>query len=148
MGRIRSTTQPDKAPVYAIAPEITSVLSNWGRWAAVRVGRASTSPLGRIALRGARWDSAAPTSSSSPTDNEQAWLAERTICGPMFSPRFRALLTEHYVLARPTWLTCDSLHIARAGWDHEHWRAALHFWQRFKAHTAAEGVDNDIQACS
>lgn len=142
MGRIRSTNTQDTSPVFAIAPETTAVLSNWGRWAAVRVGRAQTSPLGRVALRGNRWDSAAPTVSTT-TNTDQAYNAERAICGPMFSPRYRALLTEHYVLARPTWLTCDSLHIPRLGWDREHWRAAEHFWGRYTAHLEmlAQGVD-------
>lgn len=61
-----------------------------------------------------------------------AWRAEKTVCNPEFSPRFRALLTAHYVFKQPTQTTCRALGIHWAAYDHELWRAALFFWTRYQ----------------
>lgn len=63
---------------------------------------------------------------------DDAWRAEKTVCNPEFSPRFRALLTAHYVFKQPTPSTCRALGIHWAAYDHELWRAALFFWTRYQ----------------
>lgn len=135
MGRIRSSLKPE-AVAFAIEPEVASLLGNWGRWAARRADTGhNSSPLGRVALRGNRWDSV-PQGSGQAPDQGQAWEVERTVCLPAFSPRWRALLTMHYVHGKPGWAICDGLHILRGAWDREHARAAGYFWELHQARLA------------
>ena len=136
MGRIRSSNSEAAQPVqaYAIAPEVDRVLANWGQWAAVRVGvRRQAQGVFRLAGRGTR---SAPT--VGPMVNvDEAWRAEKTVCNPNFSPRFRAVLTAHYVSRSTKAIICRDLCIHWAGYDHELWRAATFFWNRYLVVSAA-----------
>lgn len=131
MGKIRSSLKPEPPAslAYLIEPHIDGALCNWGRWAAVREGRSQhANAMFRQALRGTRWEPS--TTSLTPPDVDAAWRVEQTVCNPMFSPRFRTLLTEHYVHRRREHATCDLLWINRKAYDAELWKAATYFWER------------------
>ncbi len=120
MGKIRVWRAAEPVQVKAwhqIEPEVQADLVNWGRWAALRIG-----------LSHARRHAAA-------VRVDRAWDVERTVCNPMFSPRFRELLTMHYVRGH------DSISIARAlsmhhqEFERELWRSARYFCDRFGRET-------------
>jgi hypothetical protein len=146
MGKIRSTRQEaadQQAPVYAVAPEIEGVLVNWGRWAAVRVGggrKARVNPLFREALRGHRWAPSQATHQPQ-VDVDQAWAVEQVVCDVEFSPRFRELLKQHYVLQAPPGLVCKLLHVIPRAYGHELWRSSNYFWARF---TSAQSLGREV----
>lgn len=133
MGRIRSTISEAAAPpsqVFAIAPEVERVLANWGQWVAVRVGvRRQAQGVFRLAGRGTR---SCAVVMAPDVNVDEAWRAEKTVCNPNFSPRFRAVLTAHYVTRESKASTCRLLGIHWAAYDQEHWRAATFFWNRFQ----------------
>ncbi len=66
----------------------------------------------------------------SSVDVDSAWRVEQTICDPMFSPRFRTLLVEHYAHQRHQRDTCKLLFIAWAGYEAELFKAAMYCWDR------------------
>lgn len=115
---------------YAIPAEVDTTLSNWGRWAAGREGRASRHINQQFtrALRGNRWQPPAPAQLALNVDS--AWRVEQTVCDPVFSPRFRTLLVEHYAHQRHQRDTCKLLFIAWAGYEAELFKAAMYCWER------------------
>jgi len=136
MGRIRSSGSEavQQEAAYAIAPETDRVLSNWGQWAAVRVGvRRQAQGVFRMAGRGTR----SGPSTTTLINVDEAWRAEKVVCNPGFSPRFRSMLTAHYVTREPKASTCRLLGIHWAGYDYEVWKASVFFWNRFM-HTLAD----------
>lgn len=137
MGRIRSTAG-DAMPadtVHVIDREVDAVLANWGAWAGARIGVSrQAQAMFRMASGGAR----ATAASASAGDVEQAWRVEKVVCNPAFSPRFRAVLMAHYVLHRSKSTTCRDLGLHWAAYDHEVWRAAVYFWDRYVKQLAAE----------
>lgn len=138
MGRIRSSRSDEAATASAAAaaalcaidPEIDAVLANWGLWASARTGvRKQASATFRMAGRGTRGGVVAVAAL---VNIDDAWHAEKTVCNPNFSPRFRALLTAHYVYRQSAQTTCRALGIHWSAYDHELWRAALFFWHRYQ----------------
>lgn len=138
MGRIRSSRSEEAATasaavaaaLCAIDPVIEGVLANWGLWASARTGvRKQASATFRMAGRGTRGGVVAVAST---INVDEAWRAEKTVCNPEFSPRFRAILTSHYVYRETVPKTCKALGIHWAAYDHELWRAALFFWTRYQ----------------
>lgn len=129
MGKIRSTNrQPEQGP--SVDAEIDQVLQNWGTWAGVRMGRRrQASAMFRMAGRGTRRECALV---SVAVDVDQAWRVEKTVCNPNFSPRFREVLTRHYVTRETEMSTCRLLGLHLAAYDHELWRAATYFWNRYQ----------------
>lgn len=139
MGKIRSSMAPVAEPVFTVPVRVEHVLAEWGRWAAVRMGRsarvnASFRPGGW--LNGGGRQVAAVS-----VDVAAAWRAEQVICNPMFSPRYRAMLTAHYVHQAREIDTCKLLRLAHAAYAAELRHAALVFWERYRKAAAEEGVD-------
>jgi hypothetical protein len=116
MGKIRSSMAPVAEPVFTVPVRVEHVLAEWGRWAAVRMGRSA-----RV--------------------NASFRRAEQVICNPMFSPRYRAMLTAHYVHQAREIDTCRLLRLAHAAYAAELRHAALVFWERYRKAAAEEGVD-------
>lgn len=144
MGRIRSTLKPDQVSgAYAIPPEVEATLSNWGRWAAGREGRVQRHVNQQFtrALRGSRWDPCA-TAPAVALDVDSAWRVEQTICDPMFSPRFRTLLVEHYAHQRDRRDTCRLLYIPWLAYDAEWFKAAMYCWHRMQQRFSVRPVDS------
>jgi hypothetical protein len=141
LGKIRSTNQVQAhGLVYVIAPDLEALLSNWGRWAAVRVGRGRyVNAQFRNATRGGRWEPCAAVSVSR-VDADSAWRVEQTICDPMFSPRFRTLLTEHYAHQRRLRDVCKLLFLPERAYEAELWKACAHFSERY-ARKFPGGID-------
>lgn len=132
MGRIRSSLKPDASQVHAIEPRIEAVLENWGRWAAQREGAVRhVNQQFRQALRGARWAPCATGGGGATLRVDEAWRVEQTVCNPLFSPRYRTLLVEHYVHRRRPMATCALLHIHAVAYDAELWKAAYLFREAF-----------------
>lgn len=134
MGRIRSSASEAKqaasGQAYAIDPDVEQLLSNWGQWAGVRAGlRRQACGVFALAGKGVRGGVAAvaPT-----VDVDAAWRAEKTVCNVEFSPRFRALLTAHYVHGQEMRRTCRELGLHWQAYEHEVWRAACFFWTRYQ----------------
>ena len=131
MGKITSSMRVQPASVWVVRAEVDAVLANWGRWAAVRMGRsAHVNPLFSRALRGRAWQPCA--SGGDAVNVNAAWRAERVVCNVLFSPRFRALLTAHYVHAAAPAKTCALLHMAHAAYEAELFKAAGYFWDRLQ----------------
>jgi hypothetical protein len=65
----------------------------------------------------------------------------------MFSPRYRAMLTAHYVHQQREVDTCQLLRLAHASYAAELRHAALVFWDKYLRVCGAEGVDTAPAGC-
>lgn len=127
MGRIRSTLKTDQvSTAHALPPDVEATLCNWGCWAAGREGRVQRRVSGpfRRAGFGLAWQGASARPGT--VDVDSAWRVEQTICDPVFSPRFRTLLVEHYAHQRHQRDTCRLLVIAWAAYEAELFKAAMY----------------------
>ena len=128
MGKIRSSNREASQPVQrsAIDAATEAALCNWGQWAAVRVGmRRQAHGLFKRAGRCNQAPMALQV-----VNVDAAWQAEKTVCNPVFSPRYRALLTAHYVEQADKTTTCRTVGIHWSAYDDELWRAAAFFRNR------------------
>lgn len=123
MGRIRSSKAEEMPGVHlhAIDGDVEHQLMQWGAWAGQRMGLRHQA---RAAAAGAR---SGPPASSATVSVEQAWRVEQIVCNVQFSPRFRALLTAHYVHRASKMLTCRTLAIEWVAYELELWKAVMHF---------------------
>jgi hypothetical protein len=134
MGRIRSTREVEAGNAYAVDPQVDAMLDNWGRWAAQRAGgRPAVNPQFRQAVRGVRWANGGGGALGAVCvlRVDEAWRVEQTVCTPMFSPRYRTLLTEHYAHQRKPLAICKLLHIHLLAYDAELWKATCLFVDAF-----------------
>ncbi len=133
MGRIRSTEGEVLRPRYQVEAEVVDSLDNWGRWAAPRFGcGVHTSAMFRLYRAKASPDDAAPPPLPVPVDADSAWAVEKVVCNPGFMPRFRHLLSAHYVFKTDMRSTARLLALHRDEYEAELWRASYFFWNRYK----------------
>lgn len=143
MGKIRSTLADAARVTYEVPAEADEVLTNWARWAAPRHGiRRRENILAKMA-KADRWagvsaDLGAPPQFAVPPDADSAWAAEKVLCNPVFWPPARTLIQQHWLYRQTPVSTCRLLGFPVQNYDHELWRAACMFLNRYRA--AAERV--------